>query len=799
MVKNALLVALRNLRKRLFYTSINIFGLALGMACTLLIIVYILHELSYDRFHQNADRIYRLGMNVQVGESGFIGVRVSPGVAQPFVEEIPEVEMAVRLDGYTDKIFRRGDVSLRESKVLAADPGFFQLFSFPLVQGDAETALQEPNSVVMTKAVAQKYFQHEDPLGQQILMDNEAFQVTGIMEEVPPTSHFKFDIVYSFLSDPASKIDDWGEIRASTYFRIREDADITNVDTQAEELLKKNFGEYELFQELGYTVEMFTQPMTDIHLHSHMRGEFEANGDIKYLYIFGAIALFTLLIACINFMNLATARSADRAKEVGIRKTMGSLRGELIRQFLGEAMLLSLFSTLLALGLAELLRIPFSQIADKPIHLPYDELWFIPAVILLGIMVGVLAGSYPAFYLTRFRPVQVLRGRLVAGSKNVYLRNSLVVFQFVISIVLIVCTLAVNSQLQYIRNKDLGFTKENVLVLSNGKSLEGNKDAFYNVLTSLSEVKGVSFTDVSPLAGYDGMVFIPAVEADSTPGFTFRDEDALILNSMMVSYDYLPTMNIQLKEGRNFSRDIAADSVNYTIILNEQAAKILGLSQPVGSIVSVGSMYDAEVVGVVEDYNYESLHSEVEPLVLVLSNEHNYVEISLASNDLPGTLETIEAQWKLHADGIPMDYSFLDEDFDTLFKADQRVGMIFGGFSLLAIAIACLGLLALAAFMAEQRTKEIGIRKVLGASVKNIVLLLSRDFTRLIAIAFVVATPLAYWATQQWLNDFAYRTNVGLSTFILSGTLALLIALLTVSYQSIKAAVANPVDSLRNE
>jgi len=554
-----------------------------------------------------------------------------------------------------------------------------------------------------------------------------------------------------------------------------------------------------LFQELGYTVEMFTQPMTEIHLHSHVRGEFEANGDVKYLYIFGAIALFTLLIACINFMNLATARSADRAKEVGIRKTMGSHRVELIRQFLGEALLLSLFSTLLALGLAELLRIPFSQISDKPIHLPYDELWFIPAVLLLGITAGLLAGSYPAFYLTRFRPVQVLRGRLVAGSKNVYLRNSLVVFQFVISIVLIVCTLAVNRQLQYIRNKDLGFTKENVLVLKNGKSLEGSKDAFHTALTGLSEVKSASFTDVSPLAGYNGTVFIPAINVDSIEGETFRDEDAQILSSLMVSYDYLPTMNIRLKEGRNFSRTIAADSANYAIILNEQAVKALGLSQPIGSTVMVASEFEGKVVGVVEDYHYESLHSKVEPLVLVLSNEHNYVAISLASNDLPGTLETIEAAWTRHTGGMPMDYSFLDEDFDALFKADQRVGMIFGGFSLLAIAIACLGLLALAAFIAEQRTKEIGIRKVLGASVKNIVVLLSKDFTRLIAIAFVVATPLAYWATQQWLNDFAYRTNVGLSTFILSGTLALLIALLTVSYQSIKAAIANPVESLRNE
>jgi len=800
MIKNHLTIALRNLRKQPFYTSINVFGLSLGIACTLLIAVYILQELSYDRFHEKANQIYRLGMNVEVGESGFTGAMVSPGVAQTFVEEIPEVEMAVRMNQYDDKIFQRGDITIKEDDVLLADPDFFRLFSFPLTIGDPATVLQQPNSVVMTEAAARKYFPNEDPMGQQILINDEAFQVTGIMAEVPENSHFHFEIVYSFLASHFSQVEDWGDIRASTYFSIREDADIANVNAQAEELLKKNFSEYELFQELGYTVEIFTQPMTEIHLHSHMRGEFEPNGDIKYLYIFGAIALFTLLIACINFMNLATARSADRAKEVGIRKTMGSHRGALVRQFLGEALLLSLLSTLLALALAELLRIPFSHIADKTIRLPLSEPWFLPSVLLLGVLVGLLAGSYPAFYLTQFRPVQVLKGRLATGSKNVYLRNSLVVFQFVISIVLIVCTLAVNQQLQFIRNKDLGFNKENVLVLRNAKSLEGNRNTFYNALSNMSEVKGVSFSDVAPLSGYDGKVFIPATFSDSA-GMTFPDEDALILNSLMVSYDYLPTMGIQLKEGRNYSREVAADTANYTIILNEQAVKKLGLPNPIGSVVSVGSMYDAEVVGVVEDYHYESLHTTVEPLVLVLSDEEqqNFVEVSIASNDLSQTLASIETQWERHTNGMPMDYTFLDEDFDTLFKADRRIGMIFSGFTLLAIIIACLGLLALAAFMAELRTKEIGIRKVLGASVKNIILLLSKDFTRLVIVAFVVATPLAYWAMQQWLNDFAYRTSIGLSTFVLAGALALLIAILTVSYQSIKAALANPVDSLRNE
>ncbi|WP_277484857.1 ABC transporter permease [Catalinimonas alkaloidigena] len=793
MLKNYLKTSIRNLRKRPFYTTINVLGLAIGMACTLLITVYILDELSYDRFHEKVNRIYRLASHLEIGESGFTGAAVSAATADVFKEEIPEVEMVVRLNQRDNMTFKKDEITIEEDKVLTADSNFFQVFSFPLVKGDPASALSEPNAVVMTAAAARKYFKDEDPIGQSIQIDDKLFQVTGIMEPVPAASHVHFDIIYSFLSDPKNKAKHWGNLNTATYFLLQENADIENVNAQLTPLLKKYFEEYDLFQELGYTVEMFTQPLTDIHLSSHMQGEFEANGNIKYLYIFGAIALFILLIACINFMNLSTARSADRAKEVGVRKTMGSARSTLIRQFLAESLLLSLLSMLLALGLAELLRIPFSNIAGKDIPLPLHSSWFIPTVLLLGVLVGILAGSYPAFYLTKFRPVEVLRGRLAGGSKNTWLRNSLVVFQFVVSIVLIVCTIMVYEQLQFIRNKDLGFDKENIIVLDNAKALGNNKEAFYHALSTQTEVQGVSFTDVSPLGGYDATVFIPALENDTT----YRDEDALVLNYIQVSHDYVPTMGIKLKEGRNFSRELASDSANYAVILNEQAVKILGLG--VGSKVMTNSEFESEVVGVAEDFHYKSLHSAVEPLVLVLADEPNYAEIKVKSTDLQQALSRIEEQWNLHANGTPMDYSFLDEDFDALFRADQRVGMIFGGFTTLAILIACMGLLALAAFMAEQRTKEIGIRKVIGASVKSIVLLLSKDFTKLVIIAFVVAVPLAYFAVQQWLNDFAYKIDIKMASFIIAGVLALLIAILTISYQSFKAALANPVDSLRNE
>nr|WKN37784.1 ABC transporter permease [Tunicatimonas sp. TK19036] len=801
MIKHYLHVALRNLLKRPFYTTINILGLAIGMACTLLITMYVRQELSYDRFHEKADRIYRLATHLEIGESAFSGAVVSPAVATPFREEIPEVEAVVRMRMAPGVILKKGDITIQEKQVLAADPDFFRMFSFPLLEGDPPSALTEPNSVVMTPEAASKYFPEGEPLGQSILMDGQSFQVTGIMEPVPEASHLHFDIVYSFLAEPGSKEESWGSINTPTYFLLHEQADVAQVDARLEPMLQKYMEDYEDFQKLGYVMEMFTQPLTNIHLYSHLEGEFEANGNVKYLYIFGAIAFFILLIACINFMNLATARSADRAKEVGVRKTMGSARSALVRQFLAESVLLSLFSVLLALGLAELLRTPFNEIAAKEIQLPFSEAWFLVAILLLGGAVGVLAGSYPAFYLTKFKPTEVLKGRLVSGSSNIWLRNSLVVFQFVISIVLIVCTLMVYEQLQFVRNKDLGFDKENVIVMSNAPALGNNQNAFYNALVELSEVQDVSFSDVAPLSAYNGTVFTPPTASDSSiTGSTYREEDAIVMSFTRVSYDYLPTLGLRLKEGRNFSREIAADSANHTLILNEEAARKLKLSQPVGTKISVdGGARKAEIVGVVEDFHFKSLHTTVEPLVLILSDSLEYAEIKIQSADLPQTLALIEDQWNQYADGTPLDYSFLDEDFDALFRADQRIGKIFGGFTSLAIVIACLGLLALASFMAEQRTKEIGIRKVMGASVRSIVLLLSKDFTKLVVIAFAVAIPLAYWAVHQWLEDFAYKIDIGLTSFIIAGVLALLVALLTVSYQAFKAAMANPVKSLRNE
>ncbi len=787
MLKNYLKVAIRNLLKQKFYAFINVLGLAIGIATALLITLYILDELRYDQFHEKADRIYRLATHVRIGESEFNAPFTSAAVAGPLVEEVPEVETAVRMIRWDTQIVRRETQAITEKNVIAADADFFKVFSFPLKEGDPETALSAPNTVVLTEAKAHLYFPEGEAVGNTLYIDNQLFKVTGIMEEVPVLSHFHFNIVYSFTTLPRSKETNWGNINTYTYFLLREGSDIGGVNSKFEALLDKYFEEYRDMQQMGSVFEMFVQPLTSLHLRSHLMEEWEPNGSLHQLYIFGAIALFIILIASINFMNLATARSADRAKEVGVRKTLGSLRSTLIKQFLAESLLMSVLAMGVALGLAELCRIPFNQVSGKNITLDFTaNFWLFPGIVFFTVVLGLLAGSYPAFYLTRFRPVEVLRGRLAAGSKGNTFRNSLVVFQFVISITLILCTLLVYQQLGYIRNKDLGFDKENILIIPQSDKLGAQQEAFRQALLEAAAVTSVAFSTNAPFGSYDGMYF-------NVKG---KDKQGQIFNYLPVSYDYLETMDVQLQEGRNFSREFAGDTAS--VLINEETVRQLGLEQPIGSVLEYHDQ-QATVVGVIKDYHFESLHSKIHPLVLFLTEQGEHTEVKVQSDNLPETLAFVEAQWKNHAPDTPFAYSFLDEDFDVLFKTEQRLGQLFIIFTGLAIFVACLGLLALAAFVAEQRTKEIGIRKVMGATVGNIITLLSKDFTRLVLIAFCIAVPIGYFAMTRWLQGFAYRVDISLWTFLAVGMIALLIAGLTVSYQSLKAALANPVDSLRNE
>jgi len=804
MISNYLKIAFRNLANHKLYAFLNIIGLSIGLASSLLIILYIAHELSYDTFNEKADRIYRVALNGKIAEQEVFTTNTTAPLAFTAVEEFPEVENATRLYTYhQDLVIRKGDMAISEEKVFIADSTFFEVFSFELLEGDAATALTEPNSLVIPQNIAHKYFGDDSALGQTLLLGNEkkTHTITGILKDLPDNSHFHFNMLRSMSSMEFSRSQEWFNNSFMTYLLLHEGASAEAVDQKLVTLVEKYVGpeveqymgvSLKNFMEQGNKYGYFLQPLLDIHLHSHLNDEIEPNSDITYVYIFAAIGFFIILLACINFMNLATARSANRAKEVGVRKTLGSLRKHLVRQFLTESVLLSVLASVLALFAALLLLQPFNYLAGKQISSDvFFRLEFIAGLMGLTILVGVIAGSYPAFYLSSFRPVEVLKGRLKAGMKSSGIRNVLVVFQFFISITLIICTLLVYKQLEYTRTKNLGFDKENIVVLSGlWKLNEGEQKALKQELIGQANIINASISNHVPPG------------ANNTTIFRKKDTDEdILISTYFVDYEHLPTLRIEMLEGRNFSRDYLSDTA--VVLLNEAAVKQFGFEKPINEEISYfggeyGGMEDYTVIGVFKDFNFESLRSDIRPLALMLTDKGGHLSVRI-HGDVRAAMSSIEQSWKKYAADEPFQYSFMDEDYDKLFRAEQRLGVVFSIFTGLAILVACLGLLGLAAFMAEQRTKEIGIRKVMGASVGSVMLLLSKDFTKLVIIAFVLAIPLAYYVMESWLEGFAFRIAIGPEIFILAGLSSLCIAWLTVSWQSARAAIANPVDSLRSE
>lgn len=803
MIRNYLKITFRNLANQKFYTALNIIGLSIGIASCLLILLYVYNELSYDTFHTKAERIYRVGLNGKIADQEIFTTNTCPPLAFTTVREFPEVENAVRIYPYWEQqVIRYEEAVIAEEKVYFADSTFFDVFTFKLLEGDPATALTEPNTLVIPEDVARKYFGDESALGKTLLMGNEKtpHQVTGILEKLPPNAHFHFNMLRSMVTLEFSRNEGWFNNSFMTYLLLHEGASSASLEGKLPGLVEKYVGP-EVQQYLGISLDEFSrqgnkygyflQPLLDIHLYSDVDDELEPNGDITYVYIFAAIAFFIILLACINFMNLATARSANRAKEVGIRKTLGSLRSSLMRQFLTESVILSLIATVLALIAALVLLGPFNNIAGKEISSAlFTKPWFLLSLLGLMLIVGVLAGSYPAFYLSSFRPVEVLKGKLKAGMKSSGIRNVLVVFQFFISITLIICTLLVYEQLEYTRHKNLGFEKENVIVVKGVWRLDkGKQQTLKQELLSHSQVVNASISNNVP----------PGV--NNTTIFRKKGtEEDIIISTYHVDHEHLSSMQIELLQGRNFSRDFPTDTA--AILLNEAAVREFGFDNALNeSVLYFGgdNMREYKVVGVFKDFNFETLRNKVRPLALMLTTQGSSISVRIAPGDVPATLAMIESAWNQHAPGEPFQYSFLDEDYDALFRAEQQLGKVFSIFTGLAILVACLGLLGLAAFMAEQRTKEIGIRKVMGASGTSVMLLLSKDFTQLVIIAFVLSIPAAYFIMDKWLEGFAFRIAIGPGIFILAGVAALLIAWLTVSWQSIKAASANPVNSLRSE
>jgi len=803
MIKNYLKITFRNLANHKFYTFLNILGLSIGIASCLLILLYVYNELSYDTFHTKADRIYRVGLNGKIADQEIFTTNTAPVLAFTAVREFPEVENATRVYAHWNEwVVRYGETVITEEKVYFADSTFFDVFSFQMLEGDPQTALDEPHTLVLTEDIAKKYFGDESALGKTLLLGNDKapHKVTGVMENVPGNSHIHFNMLRSMASYEQSRSEHWLNNNTLTYLLLHEGASPESLEAKFPDLVIKYVGP-EVEQFMGVSMEsfgnegnkygFFLQPLLDIHLYSDLRDEPEPPGDITYVYIFAAIGLFIILLACINFMNLATARSANRAKEVGIRKTLGSLRIHLVRQFLTESVILSLIATILALAAATLLLGAFNNVAGKEISSSlFAKPWFILSLIGLVLVVGIIAGSYPAFYLSSFRPVEVLKGKLKAGMKSSGIRNVLVVFQFFISITLIICTLLVYEQLEYTSTKNLGFEKENVVVMKGLWQLSEEKQkTFKQELISQSQVVNASISNHVPPGTNNTTIFRKK-----------GTEQDILISCYNVDHEHLPTMQIELLEGRNFSRDFPTDTA--AILLNEAAVREFGFDDPLNETVLFfggRTMQELKVIGVYKDFNYESLRNEINPLGLMLTSRGGNLSVRIASGDVNTALKTIEDKWATYAPGEPFQYTFLDEDYDALFRAEQRLGKVFSIFTGLAIIVACLGLLGLAAFMAEQRTKEIGIRKVMGASVASVLLLLSKDFTKLVIIAFVLSIPVAYFIMDYWLEGFAFRIAIGPGIFILSGLSALVIAWLTVSWQSAKAATANPVKSLRSE
>lgn len=807
MFLNYLKIIVRNIRRQKFYFFINIFGLSIGMATTILILFYVLDELSYDRFHTDADRIYRVGIVGKLAGQEFNGCTSPAPMAGALAEEIPDIDEAIRLNVWTKVITRFEDKSFIEPTLLLADSNFFNFFSFQLLEGNPDEVLKGPNKLVITESTAMKYFgytkgQSESPIGKTMVIGNgdRTCMVVGIVQDPPTNSHFHFQMIMSMDSWGQSRDTYWTSNSFYTYYKVNKNATLPLTE-KFEGLVQKFVGP-EIEQFLGIDLAEFrkrggnyqykTERMTDIHLKSTFDEQIEPGGNIDYLYIFGSIAIFIILIACINFMNLSTARAANRAKEVGIRKTIGAMRGKLIGQFFAESICYALISLVLAALLVGLVLPSFNLLAGKTVAWQTMlEPQYIFVFVGLTVLVGVGAGSYPAMYLTSFQPVDVLKGKIRAGFKSSGIRNILVVLQFSISIGLIISTLLVFEQLDYMQSKNLGFKKENVLVLDNMPLLGTNQKVFKDWLLQHDGVVTASYSNMMPPHINNNSVFRPLGENAEENIFFFYFTDL----------DHLEAMGMEMSAGRYFSEDHASDSS--AVILNEAAMKQLGWESYEDQ--QLLSYFDSEegtplhVIGVVKDFNFESLKNNVRPLLLLYRPVSGMMSIRVNSENIRSTIQLVEEKWKELSNNAPFEYVFLDHDFDALFRAEQRMGSIFMVFTIMAIAIACLGLLGLASFTTEQRAKEISIRKAMGASIGQVVALLSSSFTKLVLIAFLITTPITYYGMNQWLSGFAYRINIGIITLLMGGIAALLVTWITISFQSVRAARANPVDSLRSE
>lgn len=797
MIKNYLKISFRNMKRHKMFSVVNIIGLVLGITSFMLIMIWIGYEMSFDSFNKNKDQIYRLCVDFKAGNH-MIYPMTMPNAAPFLMEDFPEVEHAARLENPRKASVKIGETVFVEEGVCHGDNPVFDVFTFPFMKGDPQTALKEPYTAVLTESVAKKYFGNIDPLGEIIEINNMPYQITGIIQDIPLNSHFHFNIMGSFetlYANNREAMQNWFHIQFFTYILLKQNVDVAQFEKKLPQFIDVHLGE--MLHSAGASLQFFLQPLKKIHLHSELAGDIAPQSNIKTMYIFVSIAFFILLIACINFINLSTANSSARAKEIGLRKTVGSKRRQLIAQFLVESVMLCFSAMILSLVLIDLIRPNFSTIFGISIDLHYlNPVSTIAFIVLFPIVVGVLAGSYPAFYLSGFKPATILRAGFAKRTGKATLRNVLVILQFSISIILIISTLTIFNQISFMRKSDPGFEKENVIIVPNIRLLlqNGSQEALRQELSTITGVEQLGFSSLVPGFGIQKAIMYPE-------GFPM--EKPHMGHKLFVDDKYLEVLGVEFIDGRNFSRKFFADPTE-SVIINHSATRIFGWLEPLGKTflfpTAGGETISLHVIGVVKDFHSDSFHNPIEPLIIYNQDDKtNFLAIKVSDKNISATINKLKKQIKTFAPDFSFRYYFLDETLHNIYKDDYQIGKLSMYFGILAILLGCLGLFGLTAFLIQNRIKEIGIRKVLGASVSCINELLARQFVWLIFISIVISFPISFIIMNKWLQNFAYKTKQNILIFLISGLAVFVISLITVSVQTIKAAHTNPADIIKYE